>query len=150
MRRSILLAALLLTACGQREPVNAAADPNARPPPPVLSATDFSQDMTARGNEPFWALKMKGTTFTLVRPGEPDVIFEAPGSTIVPGMGKWSAKAADGRTLDVTLYVSNCSDGMSDQRYPMSAELTLANETTLSGCAAKTAELPKETPAPKD
>jgi uncharacterized membrane protein len=146
MRRSIVLAALLLAACGSREPVNASADPNARPPPPAPTAADFSQDMTARGNEPFWALKMQGTTFTLVRPGETDVVFQAPGATIVPGMGKWSARAADGRTLDVTLYVSDCSDGMSDQRYPMSAELTLANETTLSGCAAKTAELSKAAP----
>jgi uncharacterized membrane protein len=138
MRRSILLAALLLTACG----------PKPAPPPPAavapkLAASDFSQDMTARGNEPFWALKMKGTTFTLVRPGETDVVFEAPGATIVPGMAKWTATSADGQTLGVTLYVSDCSDGMSDLKYPMSAELTLVRQT-LSGCAAKTAELPKE------
>jgi uncharacterized membrane protein len=39
--------------------------------------------------------------------------------------------------------MGECSDGMSDLKYPMSAEVVLVNET-LKGCAARTAELPKE------
>jgi uncharacterized membrane protein len=147
MRRTILLAALLLSACGRsqsEEPVSVAAAAAVREEAPP-SISDFSQDMTARGNEPFWALRMQGTKFTLVRPDLPDMVFEAPGATIIPGMAKWTARSADGATLNVTLYVSDCSDGMSDLRYPMSAEVKLA-ETTLSGCAAKTSALPKAAP----
>jgi uncharacterized membrane protein len=148
MRRTILLAALLLTACGRdgqpRQPVSPAAAAAVREEE-APSVSDFGQDMTARGNEPFWALRIQGTRFTLMRPGRPETVFEAPGATIVPGMAKWTAKSADGATLDVSLYVSDCSDGMSDQRYPMSAEVKLAGETTLSGCAAKTSTLPKAT-----
>ena len=43
--------------------------------------------------------------------------------------------------MTVTLYVSECSDGMSDLRYPMTAEVALAGET-LRGCAIKLSDVP--------
>jgi len=71
------------------------------------------------------------------------VAFEAPGAAIQPGRAVWVAKAADGQQLTVTFYVSECSDGMSDLKYPMTAEVVLMSET-LRGCASKTAERPRE------
>ena len=65
---------------------------------------------------------------------------------IEPGKGVWEAKAADGRTMKLTLYVSECSDGMSDLKYPMAAEAELSGSETLRGCAAKTADLAREAP----
>ena len=138
-----LAAAVALVACEPKraaEPPAPAAPGSAQPAAPRIS--DFSQPMTARGNEPFWALSIVGATLTLTRPDHADLVAQAPGAAIRPGQATWIAKAADGQTLKVNLYVSPCSDGMSDLSYPMNAEVELASET-LRGCAAKTAELPK-------
>jgi uncharacterized membrane protein len=138
MRRTLLLSLLLLSACGRETPP---APPEPEAPPPTIS--DFSGAIDARGTEPFWAVKVRGTQLTLSRPDAPDLIAEAPGATIRPGTATWTGKAADGTTLKLTLYVSPCLDGMSDLRYPMSAEVTLPG-VTYSGCAAKTAQMPRE------
>lgn len=150
MRHALISAALLLAACQPQSPDGEAAPPPADAPAPAEAlspaqpgVSDFSQPMTARGTEPFWAVRIDGTAFTLLRPDAPELAFTAPGATIIPGRAEWQAKAADGQTLKVTLYVSECSDGMSDLRYPMTAEVEFAGET-LRGCAAKTAELPRE------
>lgn len=150
MRATILLAALGLAACQPQAPDGTPAPPPADAPEaaavtsspgPAIQTTDFSGPMIARGNEPFWAVRMDGTTFTLQRPDHPDVVFAAPGAQITPGRGVWPATAADGQTLTVTLYVSDCSDGMSDLNYPFVAEVAYAGQT-LRGCAAKVADLP--------
>jgi uncharacterized membrane protein len=137
---AIVSLALALASCGPEtsKPAAPAAPANAAAPGKV---SDFSQPITARGNEPFWALIIDGVSFTLKRPDLPDLVATAPGARIQPGQASWTATAPDGRVLKVSLYVSECSDGMSDLDYPMSAEVELANET-LRGCAAKTSELP--------
>jgi uncharacterized membrane protein len=135
----------LLTACQPQDPTGAPAEAPADAPPPEAApapVSDFSQPMTARGNEPFWAVVLDGTTLTLKRPGVADVAFEAPGAAIQPGQAVWQAKGPKGEPLTLKLYVSECSDGMSDTVYPMTAEVEMTAET-LRGCAAKTAELPK-------
>lgn len=148
MRHALIAAAALLAACQPQTPDGEPAPPPADAPPatraaPPSNVSDFSQPMTARGTEPFWAVRIEGTRFTLLRPGQPEKVFEAPGAQIRPGHAAWEAKAADGEVMKVALFVSECSDGMSDLRYPMTAEVALTTET-LRGCAAKTAELPRE------
>ena len=130
---------LLLAAC-QPKPAEEKAAPAALAP--AARVSDFSQPMTARGNEPFWAVTIEGVTLTLKRPDRPDLVATAPGAAIEPGQATWVAKSADGQQLTVTLRLSECSDGMSDLKYPMAAEVALLNET-LHGCAAKTADLPR-------
>jgi uncharacterized membrane protein len=148
----ICAAALMLCACQPQAPDGEAAPPPADAPAAPASATpvassggmDISQPITARGTEPFWALEITGgTKFRLTRPDQPDLMAEAPGSAMSPGGATWVAKGAKGEQLTVSLKMGECSDGMSDLKYPMSAEVVLMNET-LKGCAAKTAELPKE------
>jgi uncharacterized membrane protein len=141
------LALLGLTACQPQGPDGKPAPPPAAAPAVngPLAVSDFSRPMTARGTEPFWALSIDGTHFKLSRPDHPDVLAEAPGATIQPGQATWTAKAADGQAIKVTFYVSECSDGMSELRYPMTAEVTLTRES-LRGCAAKTADLPAPKP----
>lgn len=154
MKRVLAILSLLaLAACQPQDPNGKAAPAPADEPADAQVAenapSDFSKPMTARGTEPFWSLSIDGAHFTFSRPGQPDLVAEAPGAAIQPGRATWIAKAADGAQLTVILYVSECSDGMSDHRYPMSAEVTLLNHT-LHGCAAKTAEMPRSlaTPAP--
>ena len=144
-----VLAALLLAACQPQDPTGSPAPPPADAPTPpapaVARVSDFSQPITALGTEPFWSLRIDGTTFTLTGPDRPDLAATAPGAAIQSGRATWIAMSADGRQLTVTLYVSDCSDGMSDRKYPMTAEVVLRNET-LRGCAIKTAEMPRGEP----
>ena len=144
MARPVILNARVLALCGALglaacQPADPAPAPKAAAP----RASDFSQPMTAHGTEPFWGLTVDGTHFKLSRPGQPDLLAEAPGAAIQPGRAVWIAKAADGRQLTVTFYLSECSDGMSDLKYPMTVEVALLNET-LHGCAAQTAKRPRE------
>jgi uncharacterized membrane protein len=147
---TLTLATLALAACQPQDP-----DGKAAPPPadaPAAAATpaassgglDISQPISLRGTEPFWAVEITdGTKFRLMRPDHPDLTAEAPGAAMSPGGVTWIAKGAKGEQLTVTLKMGECSDGMSDLKYPMTAEVVLMSET-LKGCAAKTAELPKE------
>jgi uncharacterized membrane protein len=139
-------AVLVLAACQPKAPKPAAAAPEAEAPAsdaPATRISDFSQPMTARGTEPFWALTLDGTHLKLTRPDKPDLVAEAPGAAISPGRAVWIARSTDGQQMTVTFYVGHCSDGMSEQPYPMSAEVAVLNDT-LHGCAAKTAELPRQ------
>lgn len=139
------LAALLLAACQPQDPEGKPAPPPADAPAatPAGSSMDISKPITARGTEPFWALSIDGKAFRLTRPDRPDLTAEAPGAAISNGRAIWVAKTADGRQMTVTLYASECSDGMSDLKYPMSAEVVMLDEE-LRGCAAKTAAMPRE------
>lgn len=138
---------VLVAACQPQAPDGQPAPPPADAPaatlPPASSNIDISQPITARGTEPFWALTINGKTFRLSRPDQPDVSATAPGAAIADGRATWIAKTTDGQQVTVTLYASECSDGMSDLKYPMTAEVALLNES-LRGCAAKTAESPRE------
>lgn len=137
--RFAILALLTLTGCQPQDSTGTKAPAPADAP--VIVTSDFSQPMTALGTEPFWSVKVEGTRFTLSRPGEPDLVAEAPGAAIRPGQAQWAARAVDGRTLAVALYVSPCSDGMSDRSYPMTAEVVLDGSPPMNGCAVKTAEM---------
>ena len=145
-------ALLLLSACQPQAPDGQPATPPADAPAAGVTATpvansggmDISQPITARGTEPFWAVTItEGTKFKLSRPDQPDLAAEAPGAALSPDGATWVARGAKGEQLTVTLKPGDCSDGMSDLKYPMTAEVVLLNEP-LKGCAARTAELPRE------
>lgn len=144
--RFVLLpvAVVALASCQPQDPDGKAAAPPADAPAAGAGAVDISQPITARGTEPFWALTITdGVKFRLQRPDHPDLVSESPGAAMSPDGATWVAKGAKGEQLTVTLRPGACSDGMSDLKYPMTAEVVLLNET-LVGCAAKTAELPRE------
>jgi uncharacterized membrane protein len=143
VRPALAAAFLLLAACQPQDPDGKAADAPVAAQPAAVSGMDISQPITARGTEPFWALTISGgKSFKLSRPDHADLTAEAPGAALSPGGATWVARSAEGEQLTVTLKTGECSDGMSDLKYPMIVEIVLLNET-LIGCAAKTAELPK-------
>lgn len=160
IRLGLLGLSLALTACGSQDPSGGPAPPPADAPGVAQNRAamaadkaentvmDLSQPMIAKGTEPFWAVRMEGKTFTLQRPDQPDVVFEHPGAQVTPGKAVLPAKSADGQTMTVTLYSSECSDGMSDLRYTMTAEVEIAGQM-LNGCAAKLVVLQKGAAAAK-
>src|SRR5690349_14376124 len=104
MRAILAVLALTLTACSRPPPEPAPPARSAPAPPAAARVQDYSRPITARGNEPFWALTLVGTQLTLKRPGQPDTVFIAPGAQITPGQARWTATSADGRTLTLTLF----------------------------------------------
>jgi uncharacterized membrane protein len=136
VRALAMVGLLSLAACSPKPEAPAAA-------PPKAAVSDFSQPMDARGTEPFWSLSIRGTTLTLTRPDQPPLVATAPGAVIQPNQAAWTGKLPDGRELKVSLYGSNCSDGMSSHAYPFVAEVDLPDQSPLSGCADKTASMPK-------
>lgn len=100
------------------------------------AAMDLSREIHAQGAKPAWNLKItKGTQFSLNRPGKPALLATAPGAAISSGGASWSAKAADGRLLKVSVQTQSCTVGAS--KYPMTAQVEFGTET-LSGCAGYT------------
>ena len=69
-----------------------------------------------------------------------------PGPTVQGTTAVYAAAAPDGSTLVVTLIATECSDGMSDRVYPLTARVELGTQT-LNGCAASVAFLNSQ-PAP--
>ena len=142
----VLPALLGLGACQPQDPNGAPAAPPADAPvvaPAVAPASDFSRPITALGTEPFWAVRIDGARLTLSRPDQPAVEATAPGAAISSGQAAWAARTPEGQTLSVILKAGDCSDGMSDRRYPMTAEAVVAGET-LRGCAIATADMRPE------
>ena len=100
------------------------------------AAMDLSRDIAAHGAKPVWNLKVThGTQFHLTRPGKPALLATAPGAAISPEGASWSAKAADGQLLKVTLQTRSCTVGAN--QYPLTAQVELKAET-LTGCAGYT------------
>jgi uncharacterized membrane protein len=132
MRRLIVLAALGLCACGDKQP-----DSNQPAPPDI--ASNFNGPIDARGADPQWGLKIRGLEFTLERPNQPNLVAKAPGAVLTPHTAAWTATLPGGEVMKVNLYGSACTDAASGATYPFSAEVQLPDARPLSGCAGKPA-----------
>ena len=119
---------VLLAACGDKtdgRPVSSAV-PDA--------PSDFTRPIYAQGAAPAWGLTIRGTQLSLTRPGQPDVVVQAPSPVIQPHQASWSGAMADGRSLKASLYASPCDDAGRGATHPFSAEVDLPDGVTLVGC----------------
>ena len=127
------LAALALAACS---PAAEPARPEAAPEPaPVLGGVDLTRPVRVLGNEPFWAVEMTGTEMVFTTPDRPGRRARRPDPLVQGTTATWETETADGAALSVTLVATECSDGMSDRTYPLTAIVKLG-DLTLTGCAA--------------
>lgn len=128
------LAALVLGACSPS--AEAPEGPEAAPAPaPVLAGVDLTQPLRALGTEPFWAVELTGSEMVYSGADRPEQ--RAPqGEPVIQGtMAIWEGTTGAGNPLKVTLTATDCSDGMSDRTYPLTAMVRIGEET-LMGCAA--------------
>lgn len=142
MRRYLVLIALALGACGQprdtpaKSQAPADAPANAAPEP----AVDLSVPIRALGNEPFWAVEVGKDTLVLTRPDHRPMTVRRPNTAAVTTP---RVMFGDLAAFSLLLEVGECSDGMSDRRYPYKADLIVGGET-LHGCAAPVSALTPE------
>ena len=154
MRHALLItaaAALLLAACQPQAPDGSVAQPPADAPAPAPAPAAalpaaFQGDLDAHGAEPFWAVKIREGQIEFSTP-EANIAFPNKGGVVDGGKVVW--ESTDGpRPIKVTLSEqAGCSDGMSDLKFPLAAEI-VHDGKTLKGCASKESERPREQVAP--
>lgn len=130
------LAVLALAACSPAE--EPALPPEAPQPAPVLGGVDLAQPVRALGTEPFWSVELTGTEMVYTTPEPPEQRAPQPNPLVQGTTATWEAETADGTALSVTLIATECSDGMSDRTYPLTAMVKLG-DLELTGCAASSA-----------
>lgn len=139
MRLTVLaVSALILSACSPGE--EPAPAPPAPEPTPVLAGVDLSKPVRALGTEPFWAVELTGTEMVYSGVDRPEQRVPQPKAVIQGTTATFEGVTGAGATLSVMLAATECSDGMSDRTYPLSAIVRIGDET-LTGCAASTAAI---------
>jgi uncharacterized membrane protein len=146
MRSAVVLGLAVLTGCEDKSgtpysyqsgdpaiseaPVSAQqALPSLAPASPPASVVRLQ----VLGTEPFWSIEINGDTLRYSSPENPNgTEFAATqGST---GMGTRYFGTLDGKPLSLLIEPGQCSDGMSEAVYPLSAMLSWGTATQ-HGCA---------------
>ena len=130
------LARAFVAACGPA-PAPVAAGGASAPSNPCRVQGDqhlAMKPLRAIGTEPFWGARIEGRCVTYSHPEDQDGIRIWTRFTAEGAGGRWTG-ALGGRTFElVTRPAAGCSDGMSDNRYPLAVALTVNGERR-TGCA---------------
>lgn len=155
MRHALpILAALALAACQPQAPDGKPAPAPADAPPTVYAAPAatlpdaFKGDLHVVGTEPFWSVQVreKEIAFNLMDPAT-NLTGPNNGAAMQDGKAVWET-VIGGKPLKLTLtQQAVCSDGMSDLKFPLAAEIVYGDKT-FKGCASKESERPREQVAP--
>jgi uncharacterized membrane protein len=90
--------------------------------------------LRAVGTEPFWGARIEGRCVTYSHPDDQKGTRIWTRFVPAPGGGRWSGSLG-GRPFELEIRPRpGCSDGMSDRRYPLAAELLVGGERR-RGCA---------------
>lgn len=133
------LAVLALAACSRADEP-APPPPSAPEPAPVLAGVDLARPVRALGTEPFWSVELTGTEMVYTAPEPPELRARQPRPLVQGTTATFESETADGAALSVTLIATECSDGMSDRTYPLTA-MVKVGERELTGCAASSAAI---------
>jgi len=125
--------ALIAAACSEA-PVETPA-PAEAPAPVVLGGVDLNAPLRALGTEPFWGVDISPDGLVYSAVDSEGMRADNPGPTIQGTTAVFASATEDGTALVVTLIATECSDGMSDRIYPLTARVELGGQT-LNGCAA--------------
>jgi uncharacterized membrane protein len=141
--RPILAVGLVLLAAACSEPAVEPPAPAEPATPAILGGVDLGQPLRALGTEPFWAVDITTDAIAYSAVDSEGVRVSNPGPTVQGTTAVYASAAEDGTALVVTLIATECSDGMSDRVYPLTARFE-TGETELAGCAEATARLMEE------
>ena len=130
-------AVVALTACSQPEAEKAPAAPAE---PRALAGVDLDQPLRVLGTEPFWAIDITPQGLTYSGVDRPEQKAPNSGPALQGTVAIWTEQTEAKGPLEVTLMATDCSDGMSDRTYPLTAKVEIGDET-LTGCAASTAAI---------
>jgi uncharacterized membrane protein len=133
------LAVLVLAACSPSEEPVQPESPSEQPAP-VLGGVDLAKPVRVLGAEPFWSVDLTGTEMVYTAAEPPEQRAPRPDPVVQGTTATWEAETADGTELRVTLIATECSDGMSDRTYPLTAMVKVGDQD-LTGCAASTAAI---------
>jgi uncharacterized membrane protein len=132
------LSVLVLAGCSPAEAP--APSPKLTAPAAVLGGVELAGPLRAIGTEPDWSVDLMGTEMVYTSPEPPGQRARQPEPVIQGTTATWAGETADGATFKVTLVATECSDGMSERTYPLTAMVTVG-ERALTGCAASTAAI---------
>lgn len=131
-------------ACAEAPPAEPGPPPPApgEPPPPAPAGACRMQDgkaippnlIRALGTEPFWAARIEGRCVTYSHPENQAGTRIWTTFTGTRENGVWTGFYENRRFVLRTRPQPGCSDGMSDNRYPLAVSLTVAGEER-TGCA---------------
>lgn len=114
----VALAGAVVMGCGPSEP----------PPPPTI-------EVTAIGTEPFWSVEVATNTITLRQLDGPVLVFPSVPATSRNQVRAWQTRRSANEPLfELVVLPGECSDGMSDRRYPWQARVRY-DGLRLAGCA---------------
>lgn len=140
---ALVLALPLLFACSGEASAPEATAPSEATEPVMLAGVDLNQPVRAVGTEPFWGLDITVDALTYSGVDRTEQTAPNPGPQVQGTTAVYAAETAKGTTLTVTLIATECSDGMSDRMYPLTARIEIGDET-LNGCAQSAAVLTAE------
>ena len=117
--------------------------PESAPPPeaaPVLAGVDLGKPVRALGTEPFWSVEITPDTLIYTRMDQPTQRAPNRGATVQGTVATYATSTDLNAAMNVVLIATECSDGMSDRTYPLTARVELG-EQSFNGCAATKAFL---------
>lgn len=137
MKNGILVPALVVSACTQAPP-----GPQPVPPQPVIAGACDMQDGTRMppirlqgiGTEPFWGTMVEGRCVTYSHPEDQAGTRVWTKFSGTAENGTWTGALGGKPFVMKTRPEPGCSDGMSDNRYPIAVSLIVGGEQR-SGCA---------------
>ncbi len=133
-----LAAALALAACSDNDAPPRKSD--AATEPAMLGGVDLTQPVRAVGTEPFWGVAIDADAVVYSDIEQAERRGANAGPVVQGTTATWTVQPSEGEPFTVTLMATECSDGMSDRLYPLTALVELG-ETRLNGCAASAAAL---------
>lgn len=130
-------------------PLVAPIETGATAPAPVPTVEPLTYQATAfvaRGNEPFWNVQVAGNTATYRTP-ENQNGRQIQVNRLAFAGGVEYIGVLNGQPFVLNMRPGRCQDSMADQRFPLTARLTVRGNT-VEGCAAPgTPAAPAATPA---
>jgi uncharacterized membrane protein len=125
---------LLLAAAVACTPAADGIDPKGK----TFDAVAPEEAVTLTGTEPFWTLAIAAGEGVWTTPeNQPGTRFAVKRFAGNNGLG--FSGELDGKPLTATLTPGECSDGMSDRRFPFVATIALGGET-FEGCGYTTSQ----------